>query len=435
MDKILFKRIIIGVISALILIYVIYLFVSINFDSMQLEYANHMEVTDGINTTGFVIRNETYVTNTADGVVYYQTKDGEKILKNGIVAKVFSNEADAAAYQKISQIDDTITRLTELNKSYSKTTSGFETVSNQLNLKLEDFILSLNQKKYADLDAGLNNLIYSINERKIVTGEIANFDDTIQELKQEKETISTGRDSIAEIKAAKAGYFSTTVDGYETCYKYENVEKITATDLEAIKKINSVPDNVIGKIASDLNWYIVCKVSAQEALSLSLGPKQVTLDLPFASSESLPAEVVAINQASKEDDGVVVLKCSYISEQISKIRDETVHIGISAYEGVRVSMQALHDDYVTYEVTDEDGNTVLDKDGNAVTEKKKVQGVYVLYGNKLIFKQVSIVYSGSDFVLCDTDPEEGKILNGNTVKLYDQVVVKGGDLYDGKIIH
>ena len=75
-----------------------------------------------------------------------------------------------------------------------------------------------------------------------------------------------------------------------------------------------------------------------------------------------------------------------------------------------------------------------DKDGNQVTKKKKVQGVYVLYGNELQFKEISILYSGSDFVICDPSPEEGELFNGETVALYDNVVIEGDDLKDGKIV-
>ena len=67
--------------------------------------------------------------------------------------------------------------------------------------------------------------------------------------------------------------------------------------------------------------------------------------------------------------------------------------------------------------------------------KEKVQGVYVLYGSEVQFKQVSILYADEDYVICDTEPPEGILFNGETISLYDKVIVKGDDLYDGKVIH
>ena len=59
----------------------------------------------------------------------------------------------------------------------------------------------------------------------------------------------------------------------------------------------------------------------------------------------------------------------------------------------------------------------------------------MLYGNELQFKEVSILYSGSDFVICDPSPDSGVLFNGKTISLYDNVVVEGSDLKDGKIIN
>lgn len=63
-----------------------------------------------------------------------------------------------------------------------------------------------------------------------------------------------------------------------------------------------------------------------------------------------------------------------------------------------------------------------------------MQGVYVLHGSELIFKEISITYSASDYVLCNPAPAEKVLFSGETLELYDQVVIKGDNLYDGKVI-
>ena len=93
---------------------------------------------------------------------------------------------------------------------------------------------------------------------------------------------------------------------------------------------------------------------------------------------------------------------------------------------MRISKKAIHDDYIE--------KNVYDDNGNKTVERKKVQGVYVLYGSEVQFKQISILYSGNDYVICDTEPEEGILFNGETITLNDQVILEGDDLYDGKII-
>ena len=93
---------------------------------------------------------------------------------------------------------------------------------------------------------------------------------------------------------------------------------------------------------------------------------------------------------------------------------------------MKISKAALHDDDVTYTTTDDKGNDT--------EHTERVQGVYVVYGVELVFKQVAIDYSGDDYIICNPAPKEGTLLNGATVSLYDKVVVEGGDLFNGKII-
>ena len=58
----------------------------------------------------------------------------------------------------------------------------------------------------------------------------------------------------------------------------------------------------------------------------------------------------------------------------------------------------------------------------------------MLYGSEVQFKQISILYADDDYVICDTSPDEDELFNGETVSLYDKVILKGDDLYDGKVI-
>ena len=151
----------------------------------------------------------------------------------------------------------------------------------------------------------------------------------------------------------------------------------------------------------------------------------VKVSIPFITTQKIPAEIVAVNQKTRQDDGVLVLSCDYMNDDISKARIESVEIETSFHEGLKVPKRAIHEDYVikTYE-----------KNDKTVEKKKKVQGVYVLYGSELIFKEIDIVYSSKEYVICDPTPEDGTLFNGETVKLYDRIVIKGDNLYDGKII-
>ena len=53
----------------------------------------------------------------------------------------------------------------------------------------------------------------------------------------------------------------------------------------------------------------------------------------------------------------------------------------------------------------------------------------VLTGMQVKFVEVNVIYSDDDYMICEKQTEDEKVL-----RLYDEVIVKGKNLYDGKIV-
>ena len=56
-------------------------------------------------------------------------------------------------------------------------------------------------------------------------------------------------------------------------------------------------------------------------------------------------------------------------------------------------------------------------------------GVYVLTGMQVKFVEVKVLFTDGDYMICEKQTSDGNVL-----RLYDEVIVKGKNLYDGKII-
>ena len=98
-------------------------------------------------------------------------------------------------------------------------------------------------------------------------------------------------------------------------------------------------------------------------------------------------------------------------------RHETIELNLLSYTGILIRQEAIHFEDVEEVIEKEDGTT------QTVTHKN-VKGVYVLSADRLQFVQIFTV-----------EPDENDTLyTNNTIQLYDKVVVKGSDLYDGKIL-
>ena len=117
--------------------------------------------------------------------------------------------------------------------------------------------------------------------------------------------------------------------------------------------------------------------------------------IPFTVSE------VRIDDSDSEHCAVI-LRTSHMVPELLMVRNPSVQISFTSYTGLRVPVSAKR-----YE-------------GQQV-------GVYVLDGDVIRFKTINIIYENNEFMLCGANPDLDRPL-----ELYDQVIVEGNDLYDGK---
>lgn len=432
MEKSTVKKIGVVLLVFIILLYIFYLLYGANFSVVKTETVNLTTVADSIYADGYIVRNETLITNDTPGVVSYEFEGNRKVAAGGTIAKVYASEQDASNHKQMAHIQQEIEIFEKLNQSARMEAAGLDSVRNQITSQIVEINNNIVNGNILGVSENEDDLLYSLNESMLILGEVTDYTDKIAELQLEYNNLqsSTG-EAIAEITSPVSGYFTTSTDGYENKYDYE---KANDTDLEQAKSgledtADTIADNVIGKVISDLNWYIICPISADESLAINqnLDSSQIKVNMPYAAAQSLPVTISAMNQTTKTDDGALVLECNYMSDVLASLRKEELQIDVQTYEGLYISKSALHESEIT--------TTVTDEDGNESEQTKTVQGVYVINGSVLEFKEVVIAYSGEDFIICKQTPSDDELFSDDTVELYDRVVVGGTDLYDGKRVN
>ncbi len=394
----------------------------INIDSIiETEHAVNYTYSENISANGIVVRDEELLSYATDDVLYYTVNDGDTVSANSTVAYVFSDEESALNYKRIEEINDEIAVLEELNNLGQNSSTDFSAIDKEIKHNLDKLISCVNSNSLRELSSCSDDLVFSINQRQIITGEVEDFNSQISALQSERTSIDASGVVNEVVTNTKAGYFVSTTDGYEKTYNYDNIKSMTVSQFDTKKKPVVLGDDVIGKIVIGPNWFVACKITADDAISLSHANSTIRLSFPNSSCHDIPARCVAVNQVNKQSDAIAVFACNYMNSAISHLRNESVLISINNYSGLRISKDAIHDDFVVIEDSPTD-------------EKKKVQGVYVLTGNELVFKEISIIYSANDFVIIDDTPDNEKLISGETVSLNDSIVVRGEDLYAGKVI-
>ena len=419
-------RVLLALLMLFVLAYVSMTIYTSNFTMLETEQADYYELNDGVEVEAVALRNEVYITNSKKGIISYTVSDGEKVNAGGTVAELFSSEQEVENYQKYNEINDELTLLRSMTNSNDTLFVNLDTVDAQIKKKITEYKNLTASNKLGTATASKLELLKLFNERTVITGGSSNFEGRISELQTELDSIKVS-DGIGSVKSKQSGFFVSILDGYENSLDYSEAEHLNADDVNAILK-KDPPSDAVGKVITTINWYLLCPVTSEQALTISSGNTVVDVSIPRVMSGSIPATVISVNQSSKTSNGLLVLKCDYLDGTLSDIRKENIKIRTYTYSGLRVSRSAIHDDYVTVQDYDENGEKV------GSPHKEKTQGVYVVYGKRLAFVPVHIIYSDNDFVICSDDVNDPELPTGETIALHDTVVVRGKELYDGKIV-
>lgn len=420
------------VLAFLVLLYVGYQAYQTTHQSIRTETAMYGEVSDVLQAQGFILRNETVIDESYSGVLSYRVADGSRVSRGGVIADIFSNESDAASQRELDQLDQEIENLQSLSQTANFYVANPSMLGDQIYSALEGISQLVNENDFSGLNTQKGELQNALIRRQLITGEESaeDYSQRISQLQSQRDTLASQTGSATgSILAPEAGYFISTVDGLENVMDISQVESITVAQAEELLEQQPSSTDAVGKICQDFNWYAVCVFDEDDMVRFE-GVEDVYLDIPFASTEQIPAKVLARNSDGESGKTAVVFQCSTMDADIAAVRNEAIQVTVNTYSGVLVNERAIRFADVEYTTTDEAGNTVTQVQEN-------VKGVYVLYGGQLEFVQVFTDQTVNGYAICRTDlteEEQSMLVTDSTIQLYDQVVVEGTDLYDGKIV-
>ncbi|ARP50174.1 MULTISPECIES: HlyD family efflux transporter periplasmic adaptor subunit [Caproicibacterium] len=427
MNKLLVKRILSLAAAAVILLFVGYQIFQASFSHQKTETALYKTVADSITVSGYAIRQESLVTSHTSGVLQYDIPDGGKVDKGGTVARAYSSVADAGVLQKKERMTNEMTALQSLASQGSYVGANADNVDSLLSDQLLRVIKDANDGD-ADITDSRQQLLNLMNEKQLSSGQITNFSARISALQKQIAALpaSSSGTSLGKVTANASGYFSSKTDGYESVFPYQNAKELLPENLSDSVKPKAVPKDVVGKVCSQFNWYFACVVSASNASKFQ-PDTSVTITFPFASSSEVNATVLRVNQKTKASPAAVILQCNTMNSALANIRHETAKITVHTYKGIQINQKAVHF---------EKQQQTVQENGKTVTKEKTVEGVYVLYGIKMKFKQITPLYSDGTYIYCycDPNPDPSKSSTKEQIQLYDEVIIEGKDLRDNKII-
>ncbi len=415
--------------SVLIIAYIIFQILYTKIVSIQTETAIKTSAQDEYETSGYIFRDEILISNNSNGgVISYSVTDGSTVAKGETIGNVYASKEDATAQTQIEKLQSELSSIIQLQQGIVKEEASLETVNEQLYAQIAQTLSSEGCESYLNSTETRTRILNLLNERHIIVGNPLDFTAKINELDSQIKQIKAAHSpALKSITSPEAGYFISYMTGYENSYDYNKIKQISPAEIEKGFTKQENKSNIIGKIDKNLLWYVVCNIPVSDVISFSLG-SYVDLSIPLVSNTTFNAKIEAINYDSSPSLGcaAVVFACNVMNGELSKTGYEKIIIKNSENTGIRVSKNSVHINTLT--------RTVKDANGNNVQESKDVQGVYVLYGKQLIFKQIFPLCATDKYIICQQEPDPHELFTESTVQVYDKVVTKGTGLYDGKFV-
>lgn len=402
----------------------------INYEDLKTETATYAELSDTIQTDAWFIRNEKVITSNHSGVLSYVVDNGQKVANGGVVAYVYKDENDATAEARIERLNSEIASLEALATVGDYYSGKSDLVGAQISSHIIDALSASNNNDFTAVDSIRSDLQYAMSEKQIILGNESpeDYSARIDQLKQERAQIQFSVSShIGEIHSPNSGYYISSVDGYEEAFDVENVLNLTVEDLQNIEQ-KVVTEKNAGKVCRDFNWYVAFTVNEKDMLKLQ--NSDVTFVQIPGISDKIPAVVESLNADRDSGTYAAVLRCNYMNSDVASIRHMDVEIIVDSYSGVLVDERAIYFEDVTTTEYDEEGNP-------REVVHENVKGVYIKSGGKIRFVQVFSDITINGYAICKTylsESEKEELVTYSTIKLYDEVVVGGTDLYDGKLL-
>lgn len=343
--------------------------------------------------------------------------EGEKVGSGDPVARIYDS-ADGYAIQE--ELDEAEATLESLNYILSRT--GNLGASAGLDSEIVESFTSLR----AQVATGnLGGLSQSTGELKsLVFRRAYSFsgtDSLNQEIQETQAQVDTLKERAANVcsnvLAPAAGLYSSSVDGYEGVLTLDALEGINPGRLEELAGQNrEVSEANIGKIITSNGWYFACNVPEDQTGKLYHNAR---VQLRFEdSTRAFAANVYSVSAAQDGEVTIVFYSESYPA-QVTTMRAEQVEIITGGATGLRVPKRAVR---------------VLE-DGSL--------GVYRVSGAQANWVTVQILWESDDFYLIRQAPtldEEGNEVRmsdydkATALRDGDTVIVKGEQLYDGKVV-
>ncbi len=373
------------------------------FNGVDVVNATLITVDDMVTATGYFVRDEAIVDGTTSETVEHAVHNGEKVRTGTQLAVEYT---DLSALETSREINVLSEQIALLQSVVSSTTDSVDTtkLDQMIHMQMQNAVDAMQEggmSEIGTISAQLRQLVLrrgaGVQNAEALTDEIAALQTQKNTLQKNVGALSTA------ITSPWDGFFSDTVDGYETILTPAILEGLTAESLaEKLETPLQKNTGALGKVVKGFSWYFTTIVPSEGVADLRKG---TNVSLRFAQlSKDVPVSVYQITPSEESGQTLLVFKGNYINSDILTMRRQVVDIIRGSYSGIKIPKSAIH---------------LQDNE----------MGVYTLNGSVSSFKMVKPIYEGDTYFVVEQSASDE-----NGIVVQDDVIVHARGLEDNKVV-
>lgn len=366
---------------------------------------------DKIEGDAFIFREQTVITAPKEGFIYCEVQDEERVKTGETVVSIYKNEISPEVSGELGEVERKIKKISS-NVGLTDVYSNDEV---RIEKDIAQTVQNIARENSLGKASGVEEQVDSINrliEKKRTVSGAAKPEDTkaeLEALEKEKAALKQkyGVDKVY-VHSPKAGAFTSKIDNLEEQTGIDKIADITPQYIKELAKQKPKTaeesrvqsGSPIGKIVNNYSWSAAMLVGVDDISDLNVGD---SVSLRFVNMEKETA-AGTVSKITGEDGGkavIVVTSNRYVSGIYSTSVAEAELIK-NSYSGFKIPSESIRI-----------------KDG--------AKGVYVIRSGAARFIPIKISYSDENFSIVSAAEGESR-----TLKLYDELIVSGRNVYEGK---
>ncbi len=441
------RAVLVVALCAFFAFYCYYQIIGIDTYTLETEPAEAVTFEKTVTSTGYILRSESVISTSAQGVVLSVADNNEKVSAGHEVANIYTDVKDADTRARLSEIEQKL----EILENSSGNKGYYRADGDRLEIERRKLLSDMRKSKASN---DLSDCVGKKDELLVVMNQISTleeygyFDDEIAKLKNERSSLAlSAGGSYTRVYAPLSGYYSDTVDGFERVFNPDSIDTMTFDGFHTM--INTERDMSLlefnaGKIITDNHWYVMCELPKNDTSKFAVG-KSYHIRFPYSYNTAMKMKLHKIISETDKSADILIFVSKDIPEDFTFARSQKIEIISESYSGLSVPKTAMR----------------ILPDGT--------KGVYILKKDTVKFRKIEEIYQlENDYIvryisekeLQQMAAEEAKNTDNNTdaaeennseenaeeeikeekpeeqgyLMLYDYIIVGGKDLYHGKRI-